>query len=305
MLSSVSKPSLFDTEAEIDEELEEETEPALLLDLDMPEAPGLLSREQEAALAYQIRQGGTIGEQARTRFIEANLRLVFKIVRRYTNAGNEHGLEYDDLVQEGRIGLMRAVGKFDPARGLKFSTMATWWISQAITRALDAQQPVVHVPVYKLGELRRLGRVEQLLLQQLNRQPSVAELAEAAEMTRELVASLQDLRRALDVRSLDEPLRDGEEDLTLGSLLADPDAGPSEQGLANVVSTALLETLQDVLDPREQQILSLRFGLAGHEHTLEEVGRKLKVTRERIRQIEERALCKLRRSPQVRARLSA
>jgi RNA polymerase primary sigma factor len=228
--------------------------------------------------------------------IEANLRLVYKIARRYTYAGNEHGLEYDDLAQEGRIGLIRAVEKFEPERNLKFSTMATWWIRQAVTRALDDQQSTVHVPVYRQGELRRLGRVEQRLLQDLQRQPSVEELAEAAEMTVELVEALRELRRGLDVGSLDESLLDsGDEGLTLGSLLADPAEETEEQALAKASSTVLLETLQDVLSPRERRVLELRFGFIGHEHTLEEIGNKLQVTRERIRQIEAKALRKLRR----------
>ncbi len=303
MLSCV-KPSPFsDTEAEI-EAFEEETEPALLLDLDVPDVPGLLSREQEAALAYQIRAGGAVGEAARDRFIKANLRLVYKIARRFQAAGSERGMEYEDLVQEGRIGLIRAVGKFEPERGLKFSTMATWWIRQAITRALDDQQSAVHIPVYRLGELRKMRRVEQQLQQDLHRQPNDDELAEAAEMTVELIETLRDLRGVLDLRSLDESLSDQEEELTLGSLLADPDEETEERALASASSAALLATLEDVLTARERQILKLRYGFSGREHTLEEIGRKLKITRERVRQIEAKALRKLRQ-PQVARTLSA
>ena len=304
MLISV-KPSPFsDNEIEAAIEEEEAFEPALLLDLDVPELPGLLSREQEQALAYQIRQGGAIGEAARTRFIEANLRLVYKVARHFINVGEERGMEFEDLVQEGRIGLIRAVGKFEPERGLKFSTMGTWWIRQAITRALDDQQSAVHIPVYRLGELRRMHRIEQQLQQELHRQPSNEELAEAAEMTVELIETLRDLRGVLDLRSLDESLSDQEEGVTLGSLMADPDEETEAEAVANASSAMLLETLEDVLSPRERQILKLRYGFGGREYTLEEIGRKLQITRERVRQIEERALRKLRQ-PAVRAKLSA
>ena len=306
MLLSVKPLPFSDTEAEMEEEeeFEEETGPDLFLDLDVPELPALLTTEQEQALAYQIRQGGAVGEAARARFIEANLRLVYKIARRYTTVGNEHGLEYDDLVQEGRIGLIRAVGKFDPERGLKFSTMGTWWIRQAITRALNDQQSTVHIPVYRLGEMRRLHRTEQRLLQDLHRQPSIEELAEAAEMTTELVETLRDLRQVLDLSSLDESLTGEDGELPLGSTLVDPDEATEEQAVANASSAVLLATLEDVLNPRERQILKLRYGFGGREYTLEEIGQKLKITRERVRQIEERALRKLRH-PAVRTKLSA
>ncbi len=290
MLSIVTPPTFSDIE------------PAQFLDV--PEPPGSLSREQEQALAYQIRQGGAIGETARTRFIEANRGLVYKVAARYASAGKERGIDYDDLVQEGSIGLMRAVSKFKPELGYKFSTMAIWWIRQAITRALDDQQSAIRIPVQRLGALRRMLRVEQSLLQDLQRQPSDTELAQATGMTLELIGILRSLRGVFDLRSLDEALTDREEAQTLGLLLADPDEETEAQAVANASSALLLETLADVLNPRERQILTLRYGFAGREHTLEEVGRKLQITRERVRQIEERAMRKLRR-PAVRARLSA
>ncbi len=295
---SIAKRSPFDTEAEEEEDIE----PALLLDV--PALPMMLTPEQEQALMYQIRQGGAIGEAARTRFIEANLRLVNKIAARYACAGKEHGMDYDDLVQEGMIGLMRAVGKFEPERGYKFSTMAVWWIRQAITRALDEQQSAIHIPVQRLGALRRMQRIEQQLLQNLQRQPSDAELAQATGMTLELIGILRSLHGVCTLRSLDETLTDREEALTLGALLADPAEETEAQAVANASSALLLDTLADVLNPRERQILTLRYGFAGREYTLEEVGHKLKISRERVRQIEEWALRKLRR-PAVRARLSA
>lgn len=279
-------------------------EPDTRLETGAHKEVALLNHEQEVALAAQIRTGGVSGEAARTRFIEANLRLVYKIAARYRDAGNQCKLEYEDLVQEGRIGLIRAVEKFEPERGLKFSTMATWWIKQAITRALDDQQSAVHIPVYRLGEWRKMRRIEQSLLQELHRHPSDEELAEAAEMTIERIKTLRSLCGVMALRSLDEPLPDQEEELTLGSLLADPDEETEEQAVKHSSGAALLATLEGVLTDREQQVVKLRFGFEGHEHTLEEIGHKLQITRERVRQIEERALRKLRQ-PQVTRRLSA
>lgn len=300
MLTSSKPLPCSDAAAEIEEALEAvmaETG-ALLASLDIPEEPGLLSREQEAALAHQIRAGGAGGEAARTRFIEANLRLVYAIAHRFLSAGRERGMEYEDLVQEGRIGLIRAVDKFEPERGYKFSTYATWWIRQAIMRALDAQLSAVHIPVYRIGELRCLRRAEQQLLQTLHRQPSNEELARAADMTVERIETLRELRKVMDLRSLDEPLTEQEEGLTLGSLLADPASSSEEQALADASRSALFATLAGVLTAREQAILTWRYGLDGPEHTLEEIARKLNITRERVRQIEARALGKLRQ-PQV------
>lgn len=282
-----------DTEADGEDEIEAE-EPAALLERESPEEPGLLSREQEQALAYQIRLGGEIGEAARTRFIEANVRLVYQIAHRLTPVGSARGMAPDDLVQEGMIGLMRAVQKFEPERGYRFSTMATWWIRQAMVRALGDHHSAVRIPVYRQAELRKMSRVEQQLQQELFRQPSAVELAQAAEMPIELIERLQDLRRVTELRSLDEPLADQEEDLTLGSLLADPDEGPEGQAIKNASRAMVLETLEEVLTARERCVLKLRFGFEGREHTLEEISSKLKVTREGVRQIEMRALRKAR-----------
>lgn len=303
MLTIVSSPTFSDTEFE--EEDKEEVAAVLQLDVKaLLEQTGLLTAEQEQALAYQIREGGAIGEAAWTRFIEANKGLVYKAARRFLVPGEERGMEYDDLVQEGMIGLIRAIEKFEPERKLKFSTMATWWIRQAITRALDDQQSAIHIPVYKLGELRRMRRVEQQLQQALCRQPSDEELAEAANMTVERIVSLRGLRGVLTPSSLEEVIVGESDPVRLGDALVDPSEDTEEQALANASSSALFARLQKILDPRERQILAWRYGFAGREYTLEEIGRKLKVSRERVRQIEERALGKLRR-PRVAKVLSA
>lgn len=260
-------------------------------------SPDLLAAEEEQALAWQMRQGGTIGEAARTRLIEENLRLVGAIARRYINAGLKAGMEYDDLEQEGRLGLIRAVDKFDPARGCKFSTMAVWWIRQAITRALDERQGAAHIPVYCLAEFRQLQHAEQSLLQQLHRQPSVAELAKAVELGIDVVESLCNLHLVLDSSSLDECLNDEDPEWTLGTLLEDPNASIEDQVLTSMSKAELVEALESTLNPRERRILELRYGLAGRKHTLLEIGKKFNLTRQRIRQIEAGALRKLRQSP--------
>jgi RNA polymerase primary sigma factor len=299
VLNSSKSLLLSDTAIAVKEADEEAPEVTLSPELDaQEELPALLTAEQEKQLAWQIRRGGPEGLAARDRFIEANLRLVNKVARKFLAAGEERGMEYEDLVQEGRIGLMRAVGKFDPGRGLKFSTMAIWWIRQAITRALDSEQSAVHLPVYRLVELRKMHRIEQQLQQKFCRQPSNEELAAAAEMTVELIEELRKLRIVFDLRSLDESLSDEDEGITLGSLLADPDEETEERAIELASNAALLETLRGVLDPREQQILELRYG---QDCTLEEVGQQLKITRERVRQLEERALRKLRQSSAAQA----
>lgn len=284
--------SPFD-DREIEEALEEERQPDPPLDL--PDGSGLLSREQETALAYQIRAGGAAGKAAQDRFIECNLRLVYKVARTFLVAGEERGLDYEDLAQEGMIGLMRAVSKFEPERGLKFSTMATWWIRQAISRALDDQHSTIRIPVYRLGEVRRMLRIEQQVFQDLQRHPSDEELAAATGMTIDLIETLRELRKVIDLRSLDEKVSDQDEDLTLGSLLDDPAEETETQAVEQVASMALQATLEEVLTARERSVILLRYGFGGHhEHTLEEIGRLFQITRERVRQIEEKALRKLR-----------
>ncbi|HEY9713892.1 MAG TPA: sigma-70 family RNA polymerase sigma factor, partial [Chroococcales cyanobacterium] len=166
------------------------------------------------------------------------------------------------------------------------------------------QQSAVHIPIYKLTALRKMARIGQQLQQDLQRKPSDEELAAAAKMTVGQIASLRDLRGVIDLRSLDEQIADHDEEITLGSLLADPDEETEERALASASSAELLATLDAVLTARERKILKLRYGFDGREHTLEEVGKKLKITRERVRQLEAKALCKLRQ-PQVARILSA
>lgn len=304
MFCSVKSSACCDPEPDIGEREEQEERELALLDL-LPEKPGVLTREQEVLLARQIRAGGTMGEAARTRFIESNVRLVYQWAKRYLATGAQRGMEYEDLVQEGMLGLIRAVDKFDPERGYKFSTMATWWISQAITRAIDAEASPIHIPVYKLGELRRFQRAERHLEQELQRQPTREELAVAAEMSIALVTDLLNLRRSLQMQSLDEPLAEDDEQLTLGSLLADPVEETAERAVDQASASALRQTMQKLLTEREQCVIELRYGLAdGQARSLEEVGKVLKVTRERARQIEAKALAKLRQ-PAVARCLSA
>jgi RNA polymerase sigma factor (sigma-70 family) len=273
----------------------------------------LLSREQEQWLASQIRQGGAVGEMARKRFIEANQRLVFKIASQYKYAGRI--LDYNDLVQEGIIGLIHAVDRFDPEKGCKFSTYAGIVITQAIREALREKQSTIRIPDFRWSQLRQMQRAEQLFIQQHRRLPSAEELAEEADMMVNLVETLRGLYNLLDLCSLDRPLdRDAsdeltfdpfsEEELTLGDLLFHSDDDTEEMALTNVSNGMLSSVLEETLPRREWLVLALRFGIADREHTLAEIGQRLNVTRERVRQIQERALRRLRRSP-VLAKLSA
>jgi RNA polymerase primary sigma factor len=261
-----------------------------------PTEASLLSAAEEKELAYQMRQGGEIGAAARQRFIEANMRLVHSIAQHYTR---KTSMEHDDLVQEGLIGLIRAVDKFDPTRGCKFSTMATWWIKQAITRAIDEQQPAIHVPAYRYDQLRRLRKAEQVWQQERQEDPTDAQLAQAAQLKPTQIQSLRTLRAVFDIRSLEEQHWGEGEKWSFDCLLADPDEDTEEQALEQISNTTVQSILQEVLSPRELLVLELRL-VQGQ--TLEEVGKQFKVTRERIRQLEQRALLKLRR-PTVAKRL--
>jgi RNA polymerase primary sigma factor len=244
----------------------------------------LLTRAEERELARRKDEGD---EEAKRRLIEANLRLVMSITRNYTRAD----VPLLDLIQEGNLGLIRAVEKFDYRLGFKLSTYATWWIRQAITRALADQGRTIRLPVHVADQVRHLTRARRMLAQQLNREPTVDELATEAGKPPQRVRELLELIE--DPVSLELPVGDGES--IYGDLIEDPNTRLPEETTAERLRKTELARALDQLNPRDRRVLALRFGLDGeHPRTLEEVGLILGVTRERIRQLETRALRELR-----------
>ncbi len=245
----------------------------------------LLSLEEEADLADRMVKGD---KKAKKKLVESNLRLVVSIAKRYIG----RGMHFLDLIQEGNLGLIKAVDKFDPSKGYKFSTYATWWIRQAITRAIADQARTIRIPVHMVETINRLMRNSRHLLQTLGREPTPEEIAAEMEIPVEKVRDI--LKISQDPISLETPVGE-EDDSSVGNFIPDDDApSPSDQA-ADVLLKEQIEEVMETLTPREARVLRLRFGLEdGRTRTLEEVGREFMVTRERIRQIEAKALRKLR-----------
>jgi RNA polymerase sigma factor, sigma-70 family len=250
----------------------------------------LLTLEEESELSKKAMAGD---RKAKDRMAEANMRLVVSIAKRYSG----RGLDLLDLIQEGNTGLLRAVDKFDPEKGFKFSTYATWWIRQAITRAIADQARTIRIPVHMVETINKLMRTQRRLTQELNRDPTNEELAKEMDMEVEKIEHIMKIKQ--DITSLDAGIgrddNDGEES-TLGDFIEDEDtASPEESASSQLLKEQVREILGSLSD-RERKILEMRFGLNGTKsHTLEEVGLEFAVTRERIRQIEAKALLKLRK----------
>ena len=281
-IEEITEEDIADTEAMVDTFSTDD--PVRMYLKEIGKIP-LLTSEEETDLAMRMADGD---EEAKRRMAEANLRLVVSIAKRYVG----RGLLFLDLIQEGNLGLLKAVDKFDYTKGYKFSTYATWWIRQAITRAIADQARTIRIPVHMVETINKVIRVSRQLLQELGHEPTPEEIAAEMQMPVDKVRDI--LKIAQEPVSLETPIGE-EEDSHLGDFIPDEDASePSEAASFSLLREQLMEVL-DTLTPREKKVLELRFGLAdGRTRTLEEVGKEFNVTRERIRQIEAKALRKLR-----------